>query len=593
MRRRSTKLVLVSSALLLAAAASFSQEEQPAPIESSAARPQGAASERIEVDVVNVDVYVTDKKGSPVTSLAQGDFQVFEDEKKVKLTNFLGGGEIERQELSVVVYVDITQLKDATRRAAVEAASGGLSTLMADGSLPVMIVGFDGLMHMEQDFTTEYAKVAAALHRVQDRTPPPSESVALERATRTTVDDTMQLFHAGGGSEILATNTMDSIFANVQGYATVVHRETVRSVDGLTAFASALGARPGRKAVFVVADGVVMRPLEELTTTLMRSLSRRGSGSERAGEMNDASSMQVIDARPTEGDGPGAGDFTDAKNPDFSVGKLQQGLQPYMATANFERLAAVANSARVTLYPIRPPQEDAASTGLGNRPGGEGNRPLSDTQEGLILMAETTGGQAFLVGEDVAGFVRESLLDTSGYYSLGFAPRDKTEGQLHNIEVKAKGGVKLRYRSSYVTKTGLGRLADRAVGALTLGWVDNPHDVEITVDKKNRAADGNWDVSLVVQFPIAKLELLAENGIHRATGKVAVVVLNSRGELSRPQFMDLPLQIPEADLAAARQQYYGARVNLRLPPGPQKIAIGLWDETAAVGSFISSDLDVG
>jgi hypothetical protein len=74
---------------------------------------------------------------------------------------------------------------------------------------------------------------------------------------------------------------------------------------------------------------------------------------------------------------------------------------------------------------------------------------------------------------------------------------------------------------------------------------------------------------------------------------VAVVVLNSRGELSRPQFMELPLQIPAADLDAARQQYYGARVNLRLPPGPQKVAIGLWDETAAMGSFISQHLDIG
>lgn len=591
MRRRSTsKLHLAVSALLLGALAGRAQEEQSAPIEDS--RRQGAASERVDVDVVNVDVYVSDKKGNPVTNLAQGDFQVFEDEKKVKLTNFLAGGELGRQELSVVVYVDVTQLEDATRRAAVEAASTALGTLMADGSLPVMIVGFDGLMHMEQDFTTDFAKVGAALHRVQDRTPPPSESLALERVTRGTIDETMQLFHAGGSSEILATNTMDSIFSNVKGYAEVVHRETVRSVDGLTAFASALGARPGRKAVFVVADGIVMRPLEELVTTLMRSLSRRGSGSERAGEMNDASSMQVIDARPSGGEGPGVSDFTDAKNPDFSVGKLQQGLQPYTATERFQQLAAVANSARVTLYPIRPPQEDAASTGLGNRAGGEGNRPLSDTQEGLVLMAETTGGQAFLVGDDVAGFVSEALLDTTGYYSLGFTPNDKTEGELHTIEVKAKGGVKLRHRSSYVTKTGLGRLADRAVGALTLGWVDNPHQVEISVEKKNRAPDGNWDVSLVVQFPIAKLELLAENGIHRALGKVAVVVLNSRGELSRPQFMELPLQIPEADLASARQQYYGARVNLRLPPGPQKVAIGLWDETAAMGSFISSDLDV-
>jgi VWFA-related protein len=575
----SIRIVLALSASLLATAAW--PQAQP------------AASERIDVDVVNVDVYVADKKGSPITALGEGDFQVFEDEKKVKLTNFYAGGAATQQDLAVVVYVDATQLKDASRVAAIQGIATALEPRMAQGGLPVMVVGFDGSMRMEQDFTTDFALVSAALHRVEDRAAPPSDSIALERSTRNTVAETMQLFHAGGGSEVLARNTMDTIFSSVRGYADMVHRETVRSVDALTAFSSALGARPGRKVAFVVADGITMRPLEELVATLMRSLARRGSGSERAGEYSDASSMQVIDAKPTSGDGPGVEDFTGGKSADFSVGRLQQGIQEYHATARFQQLGAVANSARVTLYPIRPPQEDASSTGLGNRPSGEGNRPLSDTQEGLQLLADTTGGRAYMVGDDVAGFLTETLDESSGYYSLGFAPRDKTEGALHSIEVKAKGGAKLRYRSSYVTKTSLGRLADRAVGALTLGWVENPHEVEVTVDKKNRSDDGNWDVSLIVQFPIGKLELLAENGIHRAAGKVAVVVLNSRGELSRPQFMELPLQIPEADVEAARAQYYGARVNLRLPPGPQKIAIGLWDETAGAGSFISQNLEVG
>ena len=97
-------------------------QEDAAPQRRWRPRRQSAAAERVDVDVVNVDVYVTDKKGNPVTDLAQGDFQVSEDEKKVKVTNFLSGGEIGRQELSVVVYVDTTQLKEATRRAAVDVA---------------------------------------------------------------------------------------------------------------------------------------------------------------------------------------------------------------------------------------------------------------------------------------------------------------------------------------------------------------------------------------------------------------------------------------------------------------------------------------
>src|SRR5512144_2526999 len=46
--------------------------------------------ETVEVNVVNVDVYVTDKDGKRVTNLRKGDFQVFEDGKPVEITNFAG-----------------------------------------------------------------------------------------------------------------------------------------------------------------------------------------------------------------------------------------------------------------------------------------------------------------------------------------------------------------------------------------------------------------------------------------------------------------------------------------------------------------------
>jgi hypothetical protein len=44
--------------------------------------------EAVDVNVVNVDVYVTDKSGQPVTGLHRDDFELLEDGKRVEVTNF-------------------------------------------------------------------------------------------------------------------------------------------------------------------------------------------------------------------------------------------------------------------------------------------------------------------------------------------------------------------------------------------------------------------------------------------------------------------------------------------------------------------------
>jgi hypothetical protein len=44
--------------------------------------------ESIDVSVVNVDVYVTDKKGNRVNGLTRDDFEILEDKKPMAITNF-------------------------------------------------------------------------------------------------------------------------------------------------------------------------------------------------------------------------------------------------------------------------------------------------------------------------------------------------------------------------------------------------------------------------------------------------------------------------------------------------------------------------
>ena len=58
------------------------------PAEPSAEAPAEDFFDVVEVEIVNIDVFVTDKKGQPVAGLTRDDFAVFSDGRQVEVTNF-------------------------------------------------------------------------------------------------------------------------------------------------------------------------------------------------------------------------------------------------------------------------------------------------------------------------------------------------------------------------------------------------------------------------------------------------------------------------------------------------------------------------
>ena len=112
-----------------------------------------------------------------------------------------------------------------------------------------------------------------------------------------------------------------------------------------------------------------------------------------------------------------------------------------------------------------------------------------------------------VAGLDVAGFLGRTKEEGAARYSLGFIPEGETSG-FHELRVKAKRGMRLRYRESYVAKSPRDLLADRAVGALTLGWVDNQHEVDLKLDSAKASGDGNYDVEVLMAFPIDQISMV-------------------------------------------------------------------------------------
>jgi hypothetical protein len=73
--------------LLLAASAALPQKPVSPPPPPDGVD-QGLFFETVSVNVVNVDVFVTDKAGNRVRGLTKDDFELYEDRKPVQISNF-------------------------------------------------------------------------------------------------------------------------------------------------------------------------------------------------------------------------------------------------------------------------------------------------------------------------------------------------------------------------------------------------------------------------------------------------------------------------------------------------------------------------
>ncbi len=144
--------------------------------------PQGAGFlETVKVNLVEIDVVVTDRDGNPVGGLTVEDFQLSEDGRKVKLTHFragqggLPGGGAMDPELTaapsppsyVVLLIDNFAIHPANRAR----VASGLEDYLArelDGDTWFAIASYDGYLNMRQTFTQDRALLQEAVGGLEE-----------------------------------------------------------------------------------------------------------------------------------------------------------------------------------------------------------------------------------------------------------------------------------------------------------------------------------------------------------------------------------------------------------------------------------------
>ena len=127
---------------------------------------------RSGVDLVSLNVTVTDRKGGLITTLDQDDFEIFEDGRKQAITFFLSGGQRGRGdagspfELHLGVLLDISGSMELDIRQVQNAAVKFLTTL--DGADDFTLVDFDTQVRVARFGRPDFPRL---VERIRSRRP--------------------------------------------------------------------------------------------------------------------------------------------------------------------------------------------------------------------------------------------------------------------------------------------------------------------------------------------------------------------------------------------------------------------------------------
>ncbi len=568
-------------------------------------------AETIDVRVVNVDVWVTDRDGNPVSGLTAADFEVREDGRPVELSNFFeftDGLEATVREraaatfrdrrpresdldrfipaeppppehrLSLMVYVDNNNLTPTDRNRLLPFLRNFLSVQLSPYDRAMLAVYDAGRFEVALPFTTEAWRVAEATHEVarvvgsRDRI----ESQRLDILRELNRDDQVPPHYS-------------TVVDLIRDFAAMIRSEVDASIVNVENAVRTMAGLPGRKAILYISNGLPMRPAEDL----FRALEERFDDRRGRWRTSNQSPFPDVDL------------FADAGGIDAANASLE--AYQYDLSKRFDELASLANANGVTFHSV---------AAAGARVSGMNTADLrfstsieftraNNLEEPLLRLADRTGGRAIVNTRNFAGGFDRIASDLQNRYSLGYSATHIERGSTHRIEVELtdeakrryRGRLSIRHRDSYVDKSVSAEMADLTLAALSMEEAANPMGVRIAPVRgpgsEAELESGDIQSRMLVAIPIGPLTLAPVAGGHQAQVRLWVQVIDGEGRVSEVTEHPVPVLVKEGEIEDARQLSWPFAVDVVTAPGPHRVAVGVRDDLAATTSIVTFDIDAG
>jgi len=303
------KLSLCGLTACLLPSVAFGAAAPPTPPPAAPAQPE-TFYESVDVQVVNVEVYVTDRDGKRVRGLKREDFELSEDGKPVSITNFLAvdseltspagpapagsanagasagtsspptaapvpPAAAAEQRLYLAIFLDEASLTAQARNRLLPAIKNFVAgKLRPDDRL--LLASYNGSVRILQGPTADPAAINTALEQVAKSSPRGTERAIDRRRVLSDIDQARNVDSVPGGAERAASALEEATetYEAVRLLAQTGYDEVRATTGALGQFVDSLAGLPGRKAVLLVSGGLSERPGETLFTIWQNKFAR-------------------------------------------------------------------------------------------------------------------------------------------------------------------------------------------------------------------------------------------------------------------------------------------------------------------------------
>lgn len=546
--------------------------------------------ERVEVDLVRVELLAMDAKGRAIEGLKPEEIHVKVDGRPVLLDGFeapsaavravelspvpagrtsvaAGAAEAaptapqpagaERPRYYMAILADETSSEQSNRQATFK----GLFDFLQDPLPPdveVLLMRFDGSLHVECPWTSDpgrlrRAAVALGRRRAAARIGPPGN-----------------LMNAPEGATVNATLEAMEATAHVRS-----------SLAGIFDALRVFPETRGRKQLYVITDGAPFLGSSEIS--------------------RDIVATTVTDASPNDPVAQRRAALDAERDRDLLVDSLAWDRKRSASLlTDVTRLALLRG---VEIHPVRSAPHDlgnrvTAERGFHRRATVGGGAPLNPRSlrdqtsipttdiaagQGMEAMAETTGGEAVLSRRFFDDSLRQEVATKDEGYALTFRDPYKGDHRFHRIEVSIdRPAAQLRYRRGYRVLDAREALVEGVANRMHLPADQNPLGVRLQVDSLG-IQNGSAIADITVAYPAPPQAggAAPEPAAVRVLGICAV----RNGKLSEP--IDLGGTAEVTFLDGASWRVRSGRV--RLKPGAYRWSFAVRDEQTGIMSYLTFD----